>query len=690
MKLDYKSDKTEMSDNGSINDMTVKVTPKTFSLLIDKLYQDKHGAIIRELSANAIDAHMSNGNSNVPFEIIMPTEMLPRLVIKDHGCGMTKDEMIRYIGSIMESSKENSDDSIGAYGLGAKTPFSLVPEYMVTSIKNNIKTTMMLVRDRAGQPQYSIVSESKTEEPSGTQVIIEVDANSVDIWYSAIIRQLSALEVKPIVHNYDFEWPELQKYDGFSAVSHNQLTERSYINMGGILYPIAHTYENNIFNNKNSIIYNVNIGDVDVPPDRERLEYTTKTKNKLALIFEQVKLKIQSVVDEQYELYVESIKDKLNQNNELTINQIKHFNNVVIGSFIDDFNKDQKIEIKSNSIYSSLAAPQSKVYNLSQLGKLHTHFKGNFKNSYYIHKSSCVIERAYGHSENTLGKLFNSNCRIIIKESKVTNSALPGYFKFDKNNTREKVKIISVSKKIVDDVYELLKSLSYYFSYDPKHIILCKFKENVVVVPTNKSYAGIRLVNQHEQICTIHSNTCFNNKQIIIFKTNRMFTIAEYDSKTNETDSLYSIYQFAKFLDNYDKKYIVILATSKNYDKFVNEHKCITLNDYINSIKCSKKFINDWYQNSKKNHISVHYTIKPISTFIKANLDMVKDIMIDDMINQSLTDKKVSHKELAMIILKSEVAKYNTDDYMKLVDLSSDSSISICKNYFAKSIKNHL
>ena len=44
----------------------MQMNAKMFSILTDKLYQNKEGAVIRELSANARDAHVAAGNTNLP------------------------------------------------------------------------------------------------------------------------------------------------------------------------------------------------------------------------------------------------------------------------------------------------------------------------------------------------------------------------------------------------------------------------------------------------------------------------------------------------------------------------------------------------------------------------------------------------------------------------------------------------
>ena len=54
----------------------MKLNSKMYSILTDRLYKNKPGAVIRELSCNAYDSHVMAGKEDVPFEIHMPSWLL--------------------------------------------------------------------------------------------------------------------------------------------------------------------------------------------------------------------------------------------------------------------------------------------------------------------------------------------------------------------------------------------------------------------------------------------------------------------------------------------------------------------------------------------------------------------------------------------------------------------------------------
>ena len=66
MKLDHNNETVEIKgSNLNSGTMGIKITSKLFSMMVDGLYQNKYGAVIRELATNALDAHDKIGKSNI-------------------------------------------------------------------------------------------------------------------------------------------------------------------------------------------------------------------------------------------------------------------------------------------------------------------------------------------------------------------------------------------------------------------------------------------------------------------------------------------------------------------------------------------------------------------------------------------------------------------------------------------------
>lgn len=266
--------------------MGIEISDKIFSMMIDGLYQDKIGAVIRELSSNAYDAHVEANNEKIPFEIHIPDEFNKNLVIKDYGNGLTKDELIKYFCTLLSSSKSDSNKYIGAYGIGAKSPFAIVDQFIVSSIKDGMKTTLLFLRKNKSAPNYYILEESKTDETSSTSIIIEYEKSNDII--ESIKKQLVMFPLKPIVYqngniisnNLFFNVDKLS--ENIYLIDAQLSNTKTYIKCGPIVFPLPehnllkNTLENISLAKCKTIVYECNIGDLVIPPDRERLDLGTE------------------------------------------------------------------------------------------------------------------------------------------------------------------------------------------------------------------------------------------------------------------------------------------------------------------------------------------------------------------------------------------------------------------------------
>ena len=50
-------------------------TPHMFNILSSGLYSDKIAAVLREISCNAMDAHIMGGEPDKPFQVKLPTTL---------------------------------------------------------------------------------------------------------------------------------------------------------------------------------------------------------------------------------------------------------------------------------------------------------------------------------------------------------------------------------------------------------------------------------------------------------------------------------------------------------------------------------------------------------------------------------------------------------------------------------------
>jgi hypothetical protein len=159
---------------------------KLFHMLSSSLYSNKPASIIRELCSNAHDSHNMAGCIDKPFELIAPSYETPELVVKDFGVGLTsaeaKETILCYLGSI----KDTSNDFIGGWGIGAKSPFSYAKNYTIIVIKGGVRAEFLCWKDEHGLPCNALVREEATGDRNGVEVRVPVEATDIRKFTSAV------------------------------------------------------------------------------------------------------------------------------------------------------------------------------------------------------------------------------------------------------------------------------------------------------------------------------------------------------------------------------------------------------------------------------------------------------------------------------------------------------------------------
>lgn len=176
MKLNTNTGNVQISEGLRSTSFKMAATAKGFRIISQTLYKDSILAIVRELSCNAWDAHQMNGNVNQPFEVHLPNQLEPWFSIRDYGTGMSDDTVFDVYTTVFGSTKDQSNEVIGAMGLGSKTPFAYNDgqAFIVTSIHNGMKAIYSAYL-KDGAPDLTCLSDpTPTNEPSGVEVSVPV------------------------------------------------------------------------------------------------------------------------------------------------------------------------------------------------------------------------------------------------------------------------------------------------------------------------------------------------------------------------------------------------------------------------------------------------------------------------------------------------------------------------------------
>jgi len=141
--------------------------------VLTNLYADAPLAVLREYATNARDSHVAAGTDR-PIEVDLPSELNPTLVIRDFGVGLSEAEIIDVYARYGASTKRDTNDQVGAFGLGCKSAFTLGQQFVVTAVKDGQRTVALFAVGGDGAGGVSVLGRARTDEPNGVLVSIGV------------------------------------------------------------------------------------------------------------------------------------------------------------------------------------------------------------------------------------------------------------------------------------------------------------------------------------------------------------------------------------------------------------------------------------------------------------------------------------------------------------------------------------
>lgn len=261
------------------------------SILSDKLYSDKIGAVVREYLCNGIDANRRSGTSK-NILITLPTQFESIVKFRDFGLGLSEEFILERFIMFGDSDKRGSNDEIGTFGLGAKAGFAYTDSFVITSWYEGNCYTYSAQKAANGELQLYVISCEPSDEPSGIEIAISVEDYEIASFKSKIAEFCKYANVK-FDFASPFEVPQINylcKFDKFFIEkSVNSWSHRPCrVIMGNVVYPILTDQVKEEFRGLQDIMLYAEIGDLDVNPNRESLEYTPKTKDFLNGLFAEI------------------------------------------------------------------------------------------------------------------------------------------------------------------------------------------------------------------------------------------------------------------------------------------------------------------------------------------------------------------------------------------------------------------
>lgn len=238
--------------------------------VMTNLYGDREMAVLREVTTNALDAHVAAGVTR-PVEVHTPTELASVLTIKDYGVGLSVEDIRNIFSQYGASTKRETNDQVGSLGLGCKSPLAYADAFTLIAVKDGIKATVSVRRAEEGGGTMDVVSTEPTTEHNG--VTVQVPAKRYS-GFAAKAKDLFSYW-QPGTVLLDGEAPEV--IDGLAVTDRLLLVQGGddKIVMGNVPYPV--TWPNLRVGWGYGLVATVPIGAVAFQPSREGLRDTQRT-----------------------------------------------------------------------------------------------------------------------------------------------------------------------------------------------------------------------------------------------------------------------------------------------------------------------------------------------------------------------------------------------------------------------------
>ena len=293
--------------------------------LLRNNYSNTQLAVIREISANALDANLE-ANSKRSVEITLPSKMNPNFCVRDFGGGLSQEDVFGLYSKYGKSTKRNSNNYIGAFGIGKFAPLSYGDNFTCVSYNGGTKSSYNIYVNELDDTKISKLHSEPSNEPTGLEIQVAISEQDIDNFRDSCKKFFKHFPDKdmPKFLGADDKFIKRDKIlleskqdDWFFIESENQSyyyrhNGKSHVIMGRVAYPL----DSNAIDVKNyvtdesqiKVIENlleepnfylrVPLGCVKLHHSREALEYNKPTQKFVVQLMIQVVKEIQQLAQE--------------------------------------------------------------------------------------------------------------------------------------------------------------------------------------------------------------------------------------------------------------------------------------------------------------------------------------------------------------------------------------------------------
>lgn len=281
------ADKGNIEVLGDIQEFKTSIDPKNLefitTLLSSNLYSDPEQSFIREIVSNAWDSHVEAGTTDIPVIIRFKRDYTTyEITIRDFGTGLSPERFKEVYCNIGSSTKRESNEFIGGFGIGKYSSLACSNIVYITSYYNG--TAFLYVMVKSGNTiTTNLVTKKETNEKNGVEVTIK-NIYNIDSYKKALKYIVFFPNIYIDGVDTRINYTKVKRFKNFAVASD---CVDAKILLGNVLYPcntnlLSLASQNFLINIKYSgIVIKFDVGEISITPNRESIIYSSDTIKKI-------------------------------------------------------------------------------------------------------------------------------------------------------------------------------------------------------------------------------------------------------------------------------------------------------------------------------------------------------------------------------------------------------------------------
>ena len=299
--------------------------------LLRNNYSNPTLAVVREISANALDANLE-ANASRKVEVTIPSQLNPHFVVRDFGGGLSQDDVFGLYSKYGKSTKRESNNYIGAFGIGKFAPLSYGNNFTLVSYHGGKKISYNIFVNEDDDTKIVRLHEEPSDEPTGLSVEVAVADDDVDTFREVcknFFRFFSDEDMpkfvgvgedekffddfEVVMEGKDGSWRILEDKQDYWAKNHHN----SHAIMGRVHYPLDPSAINfdaiavdgdeesqrnardlRDLASQDNLYIRFDIGQLKLHHSRESLEYSKTTQLEILTTLQKVREDVEAIAKE--------------------------------------------------------------------------------------------------------------------------------------------------------------------------------------------------------------------------------------------------------------------------------------------------------------------------------------------------------------------------------------------------------